>query len=105
MNVGDCHADAYIKIGGQGHTATANHSVGHKSLFADLLNGLNDLKAWKLNPGMYHCDTRNCVWGAIRIGNDCAVAMPTFDYQPPLWPAVNGFWHPDHLHTWLNAQP
>jgi len=103
MYPGDPHDDGWVNIGGQGHSATAHHDWN--ITFQNLMNGLTDLRSWVLDAGTYDYNTRNCVWGAIRIGNACGVAMPVFNYVPPPIPPFSGFWHPWHLHDWLNAQP
>ncbi|MFA5206663.1 MAG: hypothetical protein WC708_19865, partial [Lentisphaeria bacterium] len=103
VHQGQSHDDGWIDIGGQGHTATAHHDW--MITFQNLVNGLNDLSAWLAAPGAYDYDTRNCVWGTIRIGNASGVAMPVFNYIPPPIPPFSGFWHPWHLQDWLNQQP
>ena len=85
----------WINIGPQsGYTATAHHDWN--ITFQDLINGLNDLKSWVLDAGMYHWRTRNCVYGSIRIGTAGGVTMPSYSWD---------FFTPGQLHDWLNAQP
>jgi hypothetical protein len=93
----------YILIGSQrGHMPTAWHVWPIP--FHDLVYGLTDLSAWRGAYGNYAFDTRNCVWGTLRIGDDCGCGMPIFDYIPPPFP-LQGFWHPKQLAAWLRSNP
>ena len=97
IHEGQLHDDGWVRVpgGAGGHTATANHDWTIS--FQSLVSGLTDLSAWKLAPGTYDWDTRNCVYGALRIGADCLVSMPSFSYP--------GFFTPTQFANWLSAQP
>jgi hypothetical protein len=105
LQTGDPSGPGNVRLGPQTiggtpdvHPVTARHNwgIGQGFRFANLMSGLSESRAFRLQPGEYHLFARNCVYGVCRIGHACPVANPAMhEFSRP------GFNDPGNLADWL----